>query len=64
VTLPQGRNSALAANGNLCTSKLGLPNAFNGQNGMSIHQTTPIAVTGCAKTKQAKKARKHKKHGK
>jgi hypothetical protein len=58
VTLPQGKDSALAANGNLCTSKLGLPNAFNGQNGASIHQTTPITVTGCPKAK--KKAEKHK----
>jgi hypothetical protein len=58
--LPQGANSALAANGNLCTSKLIMPTTFVGANGMSIKQSTPIAVTGCARHK-ANKANRHKK---
>jgi hypothetical protein len=59
LKLPQGANSALAANGNLCTSSLRMPTAFTAQNGMVIHQTTPITATGCAKHKA-----KHKKKGK
>ncbi len=55
LKLPQGPNSALAANGNLCTSKLKMPTAFTAQNGLVIHQTTPITATGCPKHK-AKKA--------
>ncbi len=47
LTLPQGKYSALAANGDLCTSKLVMPTAFVGQNGAEIHQNTPIAVSGC-----------------
>jgi hypothetical protein len=53
--LPQGPNSALAANGNLCKSKLTMPTAFTAQNGIVIHQSTPIAVTGCPKAKKASK---------
>jgi hypothetical protein len=47
LTLPTGRDSALAANGNLCTSSLAMPTAFVAQNGMEVHRSTPIAVTGC-----------------
>jgi hypothetical protein len=51
LTLPEGPYSALAANGNLCTSKLTLPNEFVAQNGAVIHENTPISVAGCAKAK-------------
>jgi hypothetical protein len=47
LTLPEGQYSALAANGNLCKSKLTMPTEFVAQNGAEIHQTTAIAVTGC-----------------
>ena len=57
LTLPQGKYSALAANGNLCKSKLKMPTAFTAQNGAVIKQSTPINVTGCPRQK-AKKARK------
>jgi uncharacterized repeat protein (TIGR01451 family) len=57
LTLPQGANSALAANGNLCKSKLAMPTVFTGQNGLVIHQSTKITVTGCGKGK-AKHARR------
>jgi hypothetical protein len=62
LTLPQGHYSALAANGNLCTTKLIMPTYFAAQNGMTIHQSTPIATTGCVKHKTHKrhKTRKHK----
>jgi hypothetical protein len=55
ITLPEGRYSALAANGNLCTKKLVMPNEFVAQNGAAIHESTKIAVTGC---KQAKHHRR------
>ncbi len=59
LKLPQGPYSALAANGNLCTSKLVMPTTFVGANGMSIKQSTSITATGCPKHK-AKKASKAK----
>ncbi len=86
LTLPEGKYSALAANGNLCSltntvmvkkkvtvrvkghkrtvtrkvkelvaGSLAMPTAFIGQNGVVIHQSTPVSVTGCAKGKPAKK---------
>ncbi len=68
LTLPEGKFSALAANGNLCKSKLAMPTAFTAQNGAEIHESTKIAVTGCLKIKKKiKKSSKHHKgktHGK
>jgi hypothetical protein len=60
LKLPQGKGSALAANGNLCTATLTMPTTFTAQNGLVIHQSTPITPTGCArhKKKVKKKARK------
>jgi hypothetical protein len=52
--LPQGKYSALAANGNLCKSKLAMPTAITAQNGAVIHESTKIAVTGCPKAKAAR----------
>jgi hypothetical protein len=49
--LPQGPDSALAANGNLCASKLIMPTIFVGANGVSLKQSTPITATGCPKHK-------------
>jgi hypothetical protein len=60
LNLPQGANSALAANGNLCTAKLVMPTIFVGANGMSIKQSTPITATGCPKHK----VKNHKKQSK
>jgi hypothetical protein len=64
LTLPQGKFSALAANGNLCTTKkLAMPTSFVAQNGVVQHTTTPIVPTGCAKHAKVKHA-KHRKKGK
>jgi hypothetical protein len=67
LTLPQGPNSALAANANLCKSKLAMPSEFTAQNGAILKQSTPITVTGCrkqpTKLQQALKTC-HKKHNK
>jgi hypothetical protein len=49
LTLPEGPHSALAANANLCKSKLVMPTEFQAQNGSELHQQTKIAVTGCPK---------------
>jgi hypothetical protein len=61
--LPEGSFSALAANGNLCTSqgKLKMPTEFVAQSGAVIRQSTKIAVTGCPKAKKAAKSKKKKK---
>jgi hypothetical protein len=61
LKLPEGFNSALAANGTLCTSKLKMPTAFTAQNGIVIHQSTPVTPTGCSKHKAKKPETKHKK---
>ena len=50
LTLPTGKFSALTALGNVCAEKLTMPTEFIAQNGMEIHQITPIGVTGCKKT--------------
>jgi hypothetical protein len=62
LKLPQGKYSALAANGNLCTTKLNMPTAFTAQDGAQIHTTTHITTTGCTKHKTVK--HKHKTKGK
>jgi hypothetical protein len=64
LTLPEGKFSALAANGSLCGQTLKMPNEFVGQNGTKITQSTTIEVTGCAKARKAKKHKKHKARGK
>jgi len=60
LTLPEGPYSALAANGDLCTKKLAMPNEFVAQNGAVIHDTTTIAITGCPKVKAKKVTKRHK----
>ena len=64
LTLPQGKYSALAANGNLCQQKLVMPTAFVAQNGAEMKQNTKIAVSGCPKAKKGKKKKKSKKANK
>jgi hypothetical protein len=62
IYLPEGKYSALAANGNLCTSKLSMPTEFLAQNGAVVHQSTKITATNCPKAKKTKtKAKKQKK---
>jgi uncharacterized repeat protein (TIGR01451 family) len=59
LNLPEGPHSALAAFGNLCTSKLNMPTVITGQNGVVVRQTTRITATGCprhAKAHAGKKA--------
>jgi hypothetical protein len=61
LKLPQGPNSALAANGNLCTSTLKMPTLFVAQDGATIKQSTPVTPTGCPKHKAKTVKHKHKK---
>ena len=62
LILPQGPYSALAANGNLCTSKLIMPNEFVSQaGGAPLKQDSAVSVTGC---KPAITVKSHKVKGK
>jgi uncharacterized repeat protein (TIGR01451 family) len=61
LVLPQGPFSALAANGNLCKTKLAMPTEFTAQSGAVLTQSTKIAVDGCPKTKQKTKTHKSNK---
>jgi len=54
--LPEGPDSVLTADGNLCKSVLKMPTTFVAQNGMEIHRSTSIAVSGCRKAKKGTKA--------
>lgn len=60
--LPQGRYSALAANGNLCREarRLVMPTEFVAQNGAVFKQSTKIAVNGCKADKVKKASKKRK----
>jgi hypothetical protein len=49
LTLPQGKYSALAANGDLCTSNMYFPYEAIGQNGALVRLNPKITVTGCPK---------------
>jgi hypothetical protein len=53
--LPEGPYSALAANGNLCAKQLTMPTEMIAQNGLTIHQQTPITITGCKKVRARKR---------
>lgn len=73
LTLPQGPYAALAANlpsranNSFCGQNLKMPTLMVAQNGLEIHQSTRIAVTGCHKHHisklQAALKRCNKKHG-
>ena len=47
LRLPEGTDSALAANGDLCAEKLVMPTSFKAQNGAEIKEKVPISVQGC-----------------
>lgn len=55
VTIPAGPFSEFGANlpasakGSFCGQNLKMPTLFKAQNGLEIHEDTPITVTGCAK---------------
>ncbi len=61
LELPQGKFSALAVNGSLCSKRLLMPTDYVAQNGATLHKNTVISAAGCPKAKKAKRA-KGKKH--
>jgi hypothetical protein len=68
VNVPTGPYSEFGANlppkdnYDFCGQKLKMPTFFKAQNGLEIHEETPVTITGCPKPKKAKKT--HKKHTK
>jgi hypothetical protein len=48
LTLPQGKDSLLAGNGDLCQAHLVIPTDYIAQNGTRLHQTNPVAIAACA----------------
>jgi hypothetical protein len=48
LVLPQGKYSALGANGNLCQQHLVMPTELTGQNGASFKQQSRVEVEGCS----------------
>jgi hypothetical protein len=62
--LPEGPDSALAANGNLCKQQLVMPATFTAQDGAALKENVKIKVTGCPKATAAKKASKARKAAK
>jgi hypothetical protein len=58
LTLPQGKFSAVTGNGDLCKPKLAMPTDYVAQNGVHLHQSNAIKVTGCSKVKSSRKSRK------
>jgi uncharacterized repeat protein (TIGR01451 family) len=66
VTVPTGPYSEFGANlppkdnYNFCGQKLKMPTYFKAQNGLEIHQQTPVTITGCHKTKPKKHHKKTK----
>ena len=51
LNLPEGPYSIFAANGKLCKQKLVMPTTIAGQNGITVTQSTRIAVSGCPRPK-------------
>jgi hypothetical protein len=51
LTLPQGKYSLLAGYGDFCKAALKSPVAFTAQNGVEVHETDVVTVTGCPKPK-------------
>lgn len=64
VTIPRGPTSEFGANlpasakGSFCGQKLKMPVEFKAQNGLEVHESAPVAVTGCAKAKVLSRAQK------
>jgi len=49
LVFPQGPDSALASNGNLCKGAITMPTTFVAQNGATLEQATRIKANGCPK---------------
>jgi hypothetical protein len=66
LVLPTGSHSAFAvdlptkAKGGLCAQTLRMPTAITGQNGVQVKQTTRIAISGCPRSRRAKRKAKRR----
>jgi len=63
VKLPQGKKSALGANGNLCARPLLMPTTITAQNGKTIRRRTRIAVAGCKRKHRHHHHHRHRRKG-
>ncbi len=64
VNVPMGKYSEFSVNLphgklNFCGQKLTMPTLLKAQNGLQIHQNTPVIITGCKPTHHKTKRRKH-----
>ncbi|HWJ51453.1 MAG TPA: hypothetical protein VNR42_10550, partial [Solirubrobacteraceae bacterium] len=59
LSLPQGPDSALSANGALCGETLTMPSTITAHNGKQLTLHTSIAVTGCANAAGGRAALTH-----
>jgi hypothetical protein len=59
-----GVNLPAKADYDFCGQKLTMPTLFKAQNGLEIHQSTPVQITGCPKAHKAKKKKHTTKHTK
>lgn len=60
LTLPAGRYSALAGNGNMCKQPLRMPVRMVAQSGKVFEQDTRLTVAGCGRRHARKAAHGHK----
>jgi hypothetical protein len=59
-----GVNLPAKADYDFCGQKLTMPTLFKAQNGLEIHQSTAVQITGCPMAHKAKKKKKHTKKAK
>ena len=63
LTFPKRQYPAFTADGDLCKGTLTMPTEMVGQNGLVVHQSTKIKVTGCPKKVKHSPKKKQKKGG-
>ena len=60
LSIPEGKYSALGTDKDLCKQKLAMPTAVTGQNGVVVHTSVKVGVTGCPKPLKTASRKKRK----